>query len=59
VPILVKEALEKAEVELLAKSIDRYAEHLNAKLSRITSLQYSSVPAKSIHNSLTTSTLKY
>lgn len=48
----------KAEVELLARSVGRYAELLIAKRSRITSLHNYSQPARSVGNSLTIEYLK-
>jgi len=48
----------KLEVELLAKSIDSYAELLFAKKSRVSLLHHSSTPARTIGNSLTVEYLK-
>ena len=48
----------KAEVEILARSVGRYAELLTAKKSRITSLHNSSQPARSVGNDLTIEYLK-
>jgi len=48
----------KVEVELLAKSIDIYAELLSAKKSKISLLHHSSTPARTVGNALTVEYIK-